>query len=163
MQVIILLILTGTLLVSCEKQNAPLATKTGTTGALAATGTTQLPVPAIKRNNRPIKPVTSSGTSVIAAQKKMMDQIQNVTTLADLAAFSSGILNNPKKDHPKFVELQKKQMILGMIQSQIQSPEYKELQKLTSAIYEVKELWTPEIQALDVKIQGVIKNFSTNT
>lgn len=112
MQFIILLILTATLLVSCGKQNAPLATKTETSGALTATGTTQLPVPATRRNNRPIKPATSSGMSVIVAQEKMMERIKSIVTLDDLATFSLRVLDNPKKYHPQFMELQKKQMIL---------------------------------------------------
>lgn len=46
--------------------------------------------------------------------------------------------------------------------SQIQSPEHKELQKNISTIYEARELWDPEIQALDVKIQEVMKGITAD-
>ena len=88
MQFIILLILTVTLLVSCGKQNAPLTTKTGTSGALVTTGTVQMPAP-VTRRNRPIKPATSSGTSMAVVQEKMLERVKNIATLDDLAAFSS--------------------------------------------------------------------------
>lgn len=162
MQVVILLILTGTLLVSCGKQDTPPVT-TGTSGVLVATGTIQVPVPATRRNNRSVKSVASSGASVSAAQEKMLERVKNIATLDDLVALNSSILDNPKKDHPRFVELQKKQMMLGMMQSQILSSEYKDIQKNLASMYEAKELWTPEILALDVKIQEVMKSFSTNT
>jgi hypothetical protein len=42
----------------------------------------------------------------------MIEHVENIATLDDLAVFNSDILNNPKKDHPKFIELQKKQILL---------------------------------------------------
>lgn len=150
-------IIGGTLLVSCGKQDPPLVI-IGTSGALVTTGTIQLPVSITRGNIRHIKPVTSSATSVVVTQEKMMERIKNIATLDDLVTFSPGVFDNPKKDHPKFVELQKKQMLLGIMQSQIQKPEYQELQKYITTIYEAKELWTPEIQTLDTKIQEVMKN-----
>lgn len=162
----IILVLIG-ILSSCsfsspiKKQEASLTT-TGATGALVTTGTVRVS-PAMRRNNRSIKPVTSSGVSVSVTQEKMLERVKNIATLDDLVAFNSGILNNPKKDHPRFVELQKKQMLLGMMQARIQTPEYQKLQKSVATIYEARELWTTELLSLDTKIQEVMKSFSTNT
>lgn len=88
----------------------------------------------------------------------MKSRIESVTSIADLSVISPSVLKDPKKDHPRFVEFQKKQMTLWILISKIEIPKYKEIQKNIITIYEAKELWTPELQELDLQIQNILKN-----
>lgn len=102
-----------------------------------------------------IKEFPSVIWSWIISKDKQIAKVKNITTIMDLAYFNSWVLNDSKKDHPRFIRLQKKQMLLAIAMSQVQTPEYQELQKKISAITEAKKLWTPEIQIVDKKIQDL--------
>ncbi|EKD25412.1 MAG: hypothetical protein ACD_80C00065G0001 [uncultured bacterium (gcode 4)] len=138
-----------TLLVSCGKQDTFMVPKEEpevltTTGIISA-----------GKKNIPITRMVSSGASMVVAQEDIIKSIKNITTLEGVSKFNPKVLQDPKKDHPWFIELQKKQMTLWSLLFQIDTPEYREIQKNIGNIYEAKELWTPEIQALDVKIQNM--------
>ena len=87
--------------------------------------------------------------------------MRNIASLDELLAFNPNLKNDPKKDEPRFVDLQKKQILLSVLQSQLQTTGYKESEKNLMDIYQSKELWTPEILALDTKLEEIIKNLPT--
>jgi hypothetical protein len=153
----ICLITAGTLLASCGKTDAPTAS-TAPTDRTAATVTPETPA-----GNAPDTTKATSPVAMVSWQNQEIEKMKNISTLDDLSKINPGYLKDPKKDHPKFVELQKKQVLLSIALSGIQTPEYREIQKSISEIYEAKSLWTPEIIALDAELQETLKSMGSGT
>lgn len=69
---------------------------------------------------------TPSGTSVPSVEKTDTNiaSIEQVKTLDDLKTMNPEVLNFREKNHPKFVEFQKNQMLLGVYLAKLQDPAY---------------------------------------
>ncbi len=102
--------------------------------------------------------ITNSWDTITSPkQEDIVERIKNISTIDDLIKMNPMIESDEKKNNPKFIEFQKKQMLIGIAMSNIKDEKYHEIQKEISSIYEWKELLTPEIKKLDTKIQEWLK------
>lgn len=87
-----------------------------------------------------------------------VESIKNITSLEDLKAINPLLANDPKNNHPKFIELQKASMTLGILLSQLKSPEYIKLFTEQNEIYQGKAIWTDEIKKTHEAFLSTLKN-----
>lgn len=65
-------------------------------------------------------------------------------------------MQTPGNSHPKFVTLQKNQMLLGTYLSEIKDAKYLGLLKKQADISQGRELWPKELQDLDSEFRSII-------
>lgn len=102
----VFLVIVETVLVSCGKQDTSIVPN-GKLEVLTTTGTTS-----VKEKNKSLSTMISSSSSRIATSEKVMKSIKDITTLDGVSKLNPQVLQDPKKEHPRFIELQKKQMLL---------------------------------------------------
>lgn len=87
---------------------------------------------------------------------KRAAEIDAVTDLKSLSAINPYALQDAKKDAPKFVEYQKKQMLLGIMSTSLRSPEYIEAESKRTALVEYRDKWPKELVDVDAQIKAAL-------
>lgn len=87
-----------------------------------------------------------------------VESIKNITSLDDLKVINPLLAKDSKNTHPKFIELQKASMTLGLLLSQLKSPEYIKLYTEQNEIYQGKAIWTDEIKKTHEAFLSTLKN-----
>lgn len=107
---------------------------------------------------------SGTGTEAQAAKVAAMsvpltvESIKTITSLEDLKKINPLLANDSKNIHPKFIELQKANMTLGILLSQLKNPEYIKLSTEQNEIYQGKAIWTEEIKKTHESFLNALKN-----
>jgi len=138
-RIMLVSVLTLPLLVSCGSPSAPASTPASETGS----GKTFT-----------IKGSVDSAT--LEKLDKRASEIDAVNDLNSLSAINPYVLQDPKKDAPKFVEYQKKQMLLGIMSASLRSPEFIEAEKQRASLVEYRAKWPKELVDADAKLKTIL-------
>lgn len=109
------------------------------------------------------QPVPQVDGAVKATLDENTAKIEAVKDLAGLATVNPSIMQDPKKDAPKFVEYKKKQMLLGIATSRVRTTEYLELDKQLLEIVEYRDKWSKELKDADAKMQALLADQKSGT
>lgn len=149
-----LLSLIPVLLVSCTvapNKNTPVSPKTQSV-TQPVTKTTENPAmvaswatSVTKESTGTTEPTSSSSQRDLST----VEGINSISTLDDLKSINPAMATMPGSDHPKFVELQKKQITLGLLMSKLTDPELQNLRKEINDIFQWKDAWTPEVKKME--------------
>ncbi len=82
-----------------------------------------------------------------------IQKIQAIKSLSWLQVDYPNLASAQKNDHPKFLELQKKKLMLQYYVSKIQNPEYHKLNEELLQLSIKKDSWPPDLIEVDGKIQ----------
>lgn len=134
------------LLTSCWKKEEKIVV----TSNMTSTASTNSWVASVKNN---------SGTiNSNPEEDKFIKNIEKIEKWEDLEKINPWIKNDPNNKHPKFVELQKKQIVLWV--KMYKNKWYSDIQKKISEIYEWNEIKSKELKEIDEKINDLIKRQS---
>jgi len=87
-----------------------------------------------------------------------MESVEKISNLEDLKAINPFLANMSGSENPNFLELQKANMQMGILLTNLKSPEYAELLEKQNAIYQGRALWTPEVTGIHDAFMELLKN-----